>query len=539
MATARLFQSAVLLDDGRVLVAGGDTAAALGTRSAEIYDPASGTFSPTGSMVVARTSFAMVKLSNGKVLAAGGYNDVSGPLSSAEVYDPGIGAWSAVQNLAVPRNRPSVSLLASGRVLVAGGYSGNNDAYATAEQFDPATNAWSAAGAFTGARFDHSDTALPDGRVLIAGGYSTSSGQYATDGLYDAVANTWASAAPMNEPRSLFGLSMLASGKVLATGGDNLTGRLSSAEVFDPQVNAWTRVASMASAHYFHTATALANGKVLVVAGLDASGPGVSAELYDPVTNRWSPAGALQTARYAHTATLLRDGRVLVAGGGARPGLAGAELWTPTTSLTADPAVVFGDQTTGASTGGAVQITNTGDSPLLLADFALAGAAPGDFGLGANRCAGAVAPGATCVLDVAFAPTAAGARSATLTFSANTQTGTFAVTLSGRGLPRPPVALRRMRVTLAYDYQVHKRSTRFSRLVVKSVPSGSTVTVTCTKKACKRYIKHHARGAVALKRVIRRPIKAGAAIRVAVAHGGYITAVKRLTVRAGKRPRLR
>src|SRR4051812_49773073 len=108
MTVSRLFHSATLLDDGRVLVAGGDTAAALGTRSAELYDPASGTWSAAGSMVVARTSFGMVRLSDGRVLAAGGYNDVDGPLASAELYDPATNRWTGVGGLSVARNRPTL-----------------------------------------------------------------------------------------------------------------------------------------------------------------------------------------------------------------------------------------------------------------------------------------------------------------------------------------------------------------------------------------------------------------------------------------------
>ena len=112
-----------------------------------------------------------------------------------------------------------------------------------------------------------------------------------------------------------------------------------------------------------------------------------------------------------------------------------AEVWTPTTSLTTDPAVGFGDAPPGRRGAGAVQVTNTGALTLLVDEVAIGGAHAADFSVAGNGCRGAIAPGATCVLDVRFAATALGARSATLTFAANTAGGRHAVPLNGRGTP--------------------------------------------------------------------------------------------------------
>jgi hypothetical protein len=495
-------------------------------------------------MVVARTSPAMARLDTGKVLVAGGYNDASGPLSSAELYDPATNAWSAVGNMSVPRNRPTITVLPGGKVLVTGGYSAGPTPHASAELFDPATNSWSAAGAFGGARLDHSAALLPGGRVLIAGGYDFASILGSTA---RRVSGTWGGAAPMGVPRSLFGLTPLPSGKLLATGGDNAGGRLNSAELYDPAGNTWAPAAPMAQIHYRHTATTIGGGRVLVAGGLDATGSGATAELYDPVSNSWAPAGTMQSARFQHTATLLRDGRVLVAGGGlAGTAIAAAELWTPTTTLSTTPSLTFGEHAIGSSATAALQITNTGQTRLLVSDVALAGAHAGDYAVTGDGCSAGVAPGATCVIGVRFAPTAVNPRSAVLSFSGNTAAGTHAVTLLGHGTsapappPPPPVTEpRRIEVTLSYDYRAGKRSTRFSRMVVRGVPAGSTVTVTCAKGcARKRYVKRNARGTVSLKPMIAKAVRAGSTIQVVVARPGEVGAVKRLKIRAKKRPQL-
>jgi hypothetical protein len=106
-----------------VLVAGGRGAGHLA--SAEIYDPATNTWQPTGSMAQARTAYTATLLPDGRVLVTGGdYN--ANTTATAEVYDPATGTWQAAGPMPRPRSSHTATLLANGQVLVAGGMSANS-----------------------------------------------------------------------------------------------------------------------------------------------------------------------------------------------------------------------------------------------------------------------------------------------------------------------------------------------------------------------------------------------------------------------------
>ena len=119
MGTARDRHTATLLPSGKVLVAGGESGVGV-SNSAELYDPASGTWTATGSLGTARRNHTATLLPNGKVLVAGG-NNGPGALRSAELYDPARGTWTATGSLGNARERHTAMLLPSGKVLVAAG----------------------------------------------------------------------------------------------------------------------------------------------------------------------------------------------------------------------------------------------------------------------------------------------------------------------------------------------------------------------------------------------------------------------------------
>src|SRR5436190_1360581 len=142
----------------------------LGVTSIEGGGGALGTFSVTGRLGTARESHAATLLPRGKVLVVGGLRADGHypPLASAELYDPATASWSITASLGTARGGHTATLLPSGKVLVAGGVS--TSALATAELYDPATESWSTTGSLGTARVAHTATLLPSGKVLVAAG---------------------------------------------------------------------------------------------------------------------------------------------------------------------------------------------------------------------------------------------------------------------------------------------------------------------------------------------------------------------------------
>jgi hypothetical protein len=99
MHSARIAQTATVLNDGRVLIVGGRAETV--TASAELYDPATKQFIVTGSLLTARYKHSAGLLPDGRVLIAGGSDDRDwqGQTKSAEIYDPRTGKFSATSPL--------------------------------------------------------------------------------------------------------------------------------------------------------------------------------------------------------------------------------------------------------------------------------------------------------------------------------------------------------------------------------------------------------------------------------------------------------
>jgi hypothetical protein len=555
LATGRDWHTATLLRDGSVLIAGGYSAAAGATATAERYFPAADAWLPAGTMKFARRQHVAALLDNGKVLVAGGANPQGAGIASAEIYDPDNNQWTETRApMSTVRVDATATRLPSGKVLIAGGANATNGTpTASAEVFDPDDNLfYPVPTPMPVARFGHAAASLIDGNVLIAGGHISAS-PFATAqvDVYNAASGTWSAKAGMSTPRDWPEATLLADGRVLVSGGGNGSTVLASAEVYNPGRNLWESTGPMLAGHIYHPASLLTNGKVLVTGGSGAA-PQQATELYDPATNAWTSTGNMARARHGQASTLLPNGRVLISGGWQGPALSyapQAELWTPATTLRADPAVSFDDLVPGSAGGGAAHVTNTGDSPLLASGFALSGSFPGDYAITSDDCSGrAVYPGASCTIGLRFAPGAGGARGATLTFEANTAALTHAVSLLGRGIaaaPPPtvqPNALQKIVVTLGYKFGgVTSRSTRLGKLVVKGVPGGSTVTVSCPKGCLKKtLVKRNVRGNVKLNGIVstKRKVKAGTKIVVTVSHPGMISAIKTLTIRKGKDPQI-
>ena len=351
LGTGRYRHTATLLATGKVLVAGGYVRGA--TASSELYDPASGLWAPTQGLATARLKHSATLLASGKVLVAGGDGiyGCEGFLTSAELYDPALGTWTVTGKLAFSRDTHTATLLPGGRVLVEGG------GVSTEEVYDPESAAWSARGTSLN-RLSCIAVKLADGQVLVAGGaHYLLSGCYpstlTTAEVFNPATGIWTPKSSMLAGRMAAAATLIPGGQVLVAGGgyyDSLssTHALASAELFNPQTGAWAATGSLTSPRMSHTATLLANGKVLVVGGQDFNGFAhqaqtlATAELYDPTSGIWTPAGGMGTVRIEHSATLLPDGKVLVVGGqvsyAVETSMAelfdpATGLWTPTGSL--------------------------------------------------------------------------------------------------------------------------------------------------------------------------------------------------------------
>jgi hypothetical protein len=311
MISPRFGHTATLLPDGRVLITGGFTACVIGSRClgadhAELYDPATGTFTatfpdllPGGRVLIAGHTVQLldpstdVLLNDGRVLHIG--------YGSAELYDPVSGTSSPVANW------PGLDFRGD----------------------DPATSSW------------WYPVLLADGKVLLA--------PYDAGGckIYDPAIGTFSLTGALVYP--FLGVphrTLLLNGAVLFTGGsDGSVGNVNRAELYDPAPGRFASKGSMSTPREDHSATLLPDGTVLVAGGAGQSGcmtpPLASAEIYDPATSGFSTTGSLASARHAHTATLLNNGQVLITGGTAFTagcfnrlgnsinGMSSAELYTP------------------------------------------------------------------------------------------------------------------------------------------------------------------------------------------------------------------
>jgi hypothetical protein len=335
MSAWRRLHTANLLADGKVLVAGGQSTGGSSVSTAELFDPATGTWAVAAPMGHLRVWHTSDRLSNGKILVAGGYSSGSSYLSTTELYDPGPGTWSDTGSFANGARGLHVSaMLQSGKVLVAGG--SPNAVASTAEIYDPALGTWAGIASMNKGRTRAAASLLSSGRVLVSGGLSGGSTHLSAAEYYDPAAGTWSNAGAFALARYQHRQLTLATGKVLIAGGINTefgNYYVSECSLYDPSTHAWTSTGALLKGRYEHTMNQTGVG-VMVIGGYSSSDQ-ASTELFNESTGKWTWGSSLNVIRGDHSATVLNGAKILVAGGSM---LSSAEIygWTPTCTQPGD-----------------------------------------------------------------------------------------------------------------------------------------------------------------------------------------------------------
>ena len=311
---AGALSTATVLADGRILFVGGIGLDGAPTDQAGLFDPATGDTSVI-SMTASRAGHAASLMSDGRVLVTGGFSvfdltDVLGFLSgvqaSAEVFDPATDSFSTGWSMLEPRALHTQTTLIGGKVMVAGGITlipiiNLPTVSATAYVYNPTLGTWGLPKLMNAPRLMHSAVALDDGRVLLVGGLgldlsgvitsgdwtqlvveTRDDGEIYTDGFFGGF-----QAVPgMSSRRAQAGLAALPGGGALVVGGleffydasDPLAtvfGLLETCEVLEN--DAWSPTGSMALPRLDPLCHPLHDGTVMLVGG----GP-LDVETYQP-----------------------------------------------------------------------------------------------------------------------------------------------------------------------------------------------------------------------------------------------------------------
>jgi N-acetylneuraminic acid mutarotase len=454
LSVARYAHTATLLANGNVLVAGGCTTSACtpDTAVSEIYDPASNSWSTTGSLNTARDSHTAVRLKSGKVLAIGGSAG-----TSCELYDPSNGTWSSVASLTTTRHSQATSVLPDGKVLVTGG-TVSRYPISSAEVYDPAVNTWTLTGSMTIGRYGHTATLLGDGTVLVAGGWGqpiscgkacTGFIQTAKTDIYNEATGTFTAAAPLPRAVANHSTTLLSSGRALTSGGDGYLAYccyvVNNAEFFTPL----TMTVSAASLNFGLLEIGLTSASQTVTVtnvsshtatftGIASSGDFSQSNTCPITPNTLNPGqNCTVTVTFKPTASGTRTGAVTL-----KDNDPGSPKQTITLTGTGEtlalgfmPASLdLGSVAVGSSSTQSATLTNDGVAAVNITGIAIS-PANGTF-TQTNNCPSTLSVQQTCTFQIVFTPPDVFTYAATLSIT-NSAGSAAKLPLSGTGLDGP------------------------------------------------------------------------------------------------------
>ncbi len=283
--------------DGRLLLAGGSDRFLV----TELYEPDSDTWSAAGFLTEPREGHTATLLPDGRVLVVGG--PIGGVLETtggtAELWDAASKSWTPTEPMSAARRGHAATLLPDGRVLVTGGVDATT--LPRAEIYDPVNQVWSEAPGMLVHRRGHATTLLQDGRVLISSGTGRSAE------IFDPVTELWTSTAPLNLEHVVGQTTLLPDGNVLFTGGPNATID-GAAEVFDPIQGVWTATDPQPGfPGPLSNAVLLPEGRVLVADGRDRG----TTHLFDWHDRSWIEEGPVDRFFGVRDAILLDTGQAV------------------------------------------------------------------------------------------------------------------------------------------------------------------------------------------------------------------------------------
>ena len=299
-----LLYSSVALADGRVMFVGLSQEGNDIGSMASVFDPTVGFWEAVAGPSAARIEPDLVLLNDGRVLAAGGMDIVSESFSSppasqdVEIFDPATGYWQTAASMTASSADQWLFSLVDGRILsIAAVSNGASDRRGHAEIYDPAADTWTPVDGVEPYYAPSNAVQLSDGRLLVLGSLSEYIGVGMSNGKIVNVELPDGRNLDARQSAELF----------------------PDAKVYDPIVDIWTPAGEMSVFRVNTTLTLLPDGRVLAAGGEDPEGYDYvlysTTEVFDPSTNKWYAGPDLSEPRSRHEAVLLTDGTVLLIGG--------------------------------------------------------------------------------------------------------------------------------------------------------------------------------------------------------------------------------